>query len=211
MVSLLQVEILLTTPQINLLAPVLTTLRLLPSLSKSAEPRIICTVSAAHHRGQLDFDRFNGGSELVLDYSNNKLFFQMWVAEMQSRFLKHPEYLHITINGVNPGMVRTSIWENVKKVDSPSYRFLMWHCSVSAKQGSFAITHAATNPEFGPDPKKQNVGAPYGRGGGKYINRVWEAPAKSCCEDRAARLRVWALLNEELCLEEKGLLEVLGA
>ncbi|KAJ5717187.1 NAD(P)-binding protein [Penicillium malachiteum] len=60
------------TRQINLLAPVLTTPRLLPSITKSPEPRIICTVSAAHHMGQLDFEHFNGGPELgTLAYSNN--------------------------------------------------------------------------------------------------------------------------------------------
>ncbi|KAJ5729020.1 NAD(P)-binding protein [Penicillium malachiteum] len=89
------------THQINLLALVLITLSLLPSIAKSPEPRIICTVSAAHHMGQLDFEHFNGGPGLgTLAYSNNKLFFQMWIVEMQSRFLKHPEYLHLRFMGL---------------------------------------------------------------------------------------------------------------
>ncbi|KAB8229877.1 uncharacterized protein BDW43DRAFT_314525 [Aspergillus alliaceus] len=34
------------------------------------------------------------------EYQTNKLYWQMWVAELQSRFRKHPEYLHIIINEV---------------------------------------------------------------------------------------------------------------
>ncbi|KAJ5727846.1 NAD(P)-binding protein [Penicillium malachiteum] len=135
------------THQIKLLAPVLTTLRLLPSIAKSPEPRIICTVSAAHHMGQLDFEHFNGGPGLgTLAYSNNKLFFQMWIVEMQSRFFKHPEYLHITIHGVNPGMVLSSIWNTASNKDRPITKFLLQHCGITSKQGSFPIIHAATSP-----------------------------------------------------------------
>ncbi|KAJ5097162.1 NAD(P)-binding protein [Penicillium angulare] len=198
------------THQINLLAPVLMTLRLLPSLAKSAEPRIICTVSAALHQGQLDFENFNGGPNQVSDYNNNKLFFQMWIAEMQSRFLRCPEYLHITINGVNPGLVLTPIWRSTRDGKS-IVDFLKRWCGITPRQGSFAITYAATSPELGPDHSKQGVGAPNGRGGGRYFNRVWEAPAKHYCNDLDARLVLWAKLNEELYLKEKGLLSGLGA
>ncbi|KAJ5717188.1 hypothetical protein N7488_002834 [Penicillium malachiteum] len=134
----------------------------------------------------------------------------MWIVEMQSRFLKHPEYLHITIHGVNPGMVLSSIWNTANNKDRPMTKFLLQHCGITSRQGSFAVTHAATSPELGPDPKKQNVGSPQGRGGGKYINRVWVAPAKSYCDDAEARLRVWSKLDEELHLTQKGLLNVLG-
>jgi hypothetical protein len=116
------------------------------------------------------------------DYGNNKLYFQMWVAELQSRFLKHPEYL----------------------------KFLLRYIAITPQQGSLAITHAATSPELGPDPKKQNVGASNGRGGGKYINRIWEAPPKFYCNDLDARSRLWIKLDEELHLRDKGLLAVLG-
>lgn len=190
------------------------TLRLLPSLAHSAEPRIVCTTSCIHHLGVFDLENFNGGPEMRgNDYTNNKLYYQMWVTELQSRFLKHPEYLHITVNGVNPGFVASGIWKPKTAIEGLSTRiltYLLRYIAITPQQGSLAITHAATCPEFGPDPQKQSVGAPNGRGGGKYINRIWEAPAHSYCNDPGARSRLWVKLDEELHLQEKGLLTILG-
>jgi hypothetical protein len=143
------------------------------------------------------------------DYANNKLFFQMWIVEMQDRFLKSREYMHITINGINPGFVNSGIWNSVKS--DGFLKSIRHYFAITPQQGSIAITHVATSPEFGPDPNKQGVGAPNGRGGGKYINRIWEAPAQSYCNDRDARLRLWTKLDAELHLQEKGLLEILGS
>ena len=146
------------------------------------------------------------------DYPNNKLYFQMWVTEMQSRFLKHPEYLHITINGVNPGFVASDIWHDVSddSILERSLKLLLRYYAITPRQGSMAITHAATSPELGPDPKKQNVGSSNGQGGGKYINRIWEAPPKYECSDPDAKSKLWTKLNEELRLQEKDLLTILG-
>lgn len=130
---------------------------------------------------------------------------------MQSRFLKHPEYIHITINGVHPGFVASGIWNTVEDDVTGRYsKFLLGYIGISSQQGSLAITHAATSPECGPDPKTQGVGAPNGRGGGRYFNRIWEAPASPECHDPEARLKVWLKVDEELGLRDKGLLEVLA-
>jgi hypothetical protein len=166
-----------------------------------------------HHIGYFDLDHFNGGPDMKGNaYPNNKLYFQMWVAELQSRFLKHPEYLHITINGLHPGFVASGIWNNLDGRDGSGQGldFLLRYVAITPQQGSLAITHAATAPEFGPDPKKQGVGAGNGRGGGKYINRIWEAAPQRHCNNPDARSRLWAKLDEELHLGEKGLLNVLG-
>lgn len=127
---------------------------------------------------------------------------------MQSRLLKHPEYIHITINGVHPGFVDSGIWNTVK--DDKHLKFLLRYIGITSQQGSFAITHAATSPECGPDPKTQGIGAPNGRGGGRFLLRIWESPARPECRDPEARSKVWLKLDEELHLREKGLLEVLG-
>ncbi|KXG53211.1 Short-chain dehydrogenase/reductase SDR [Penicillium griseofulvum] len=199
--------------QINFLSHVLLTLRLLPSLARSAEPRVICTTSCYHHLGLFDLDHVNGepGSR-GNDYRNNKLYFQMWVVEMQSRLLKRPEYLHITINGVHPGFVASGIWDGLANAGgTPSgLNLLLRYVAITTQQGGLAISHAATSAEFGPDPKRQGVSAGNGRGGGKYINRIWEAPMKSHCNDPEARSRLWIKLDEELGLQEKGLLKGLG-
>ncbi|KAJ5779754.1 hypothetical protein N7457_007474 [Penicillium paradoxum] len=199
--------------QVNFLSHVLLTLRLLPSLARSAEPRVVCTTSCMHHMGTLDLEHMNEESQNArYDYRDNKLYFQMWIAELQSRLLKYPEYLHITINGVNPGFVDSGIWEGLEKAIGPSswLNLLLRWFAITSQQGSLAITHAATAPELGPNPEKQGVGAVSGRGGGKYINRIWEADPKSCCGDLNARARLWTKLDEELHLQDRGLLTVLG-
>ncbi|CAI7572382.1 unnamed protein product [Penicillium glandicola] len=199
--------------QVNFLSHVLLTLRLLPSLARSAEPRVICTTSCYHHLGVFDLDHFNGEPGMKgIDYQNNKLYFQMWVAELQSRFLKNPEYLHITINGVHPGFVASGIWDDLANAGKApgGLGFLLRYVAITTQQGGLAITNAATSLEFGPDPKKQGVGVENGRGGGKYINRIWEGPARSYCNDPEARSRLWIKLDEELGLQEKGLLTGLG-
>ncbi|KAJ5895695.1 hypothetical protein N7495_007386 [Penicillium taxi] len=198
--------------QVNFLSHVLLTLRLLPSIAKSKEPRIVCTNSCMHHVGVLDLDHMNGEPKARSsdDYTSNKLYYQMWVTEMQSRLLKHKEHLHITINGVNPGFVATNIVASIKDSDIKAIRLFMDWFAVTPQQGGLAISHAATSPTFGPDPKTQFVGVEGSLGGGKYINRIWNAPAKSSCKDVEARSKLWIKLNEELHLQEKGLLDVLG-
>lgn len=174
---------------------------------------MICTISCFHHYGIFDLEHINGGpGQKGDDYKNNKLYFQMWIAELQSRLLKHPEYLHITINGIHPGFVASGIWDGVKNAHGTPFGldFLLRYFAITPQQGGLAISHAATSPELGPDPEKQGIGAATGRGGGKYINRIWEAPPKSWCNDLDARSRLWTKLDEELHLQEKGLLAVLG-
>ncbi|KAJ5971861.1 Short-chain dehydrogenase/reductase SDR [Penicillium vulpinum] len=199
--------------QVNFLSHVLLTLRLLPSLARSAEPRVICTTSCFHHLGIFDLERFNSeeGSRGNA-YRNNKLYYQMWVVELQSRLLKNPEYLHITVNGIHPGFVASGIWDGLEDAgNAPSgLSLVLRYVAITSQQGGLAIVNAATSPEFGPDPKKQGVGAQTGRGGGKYINRIWEGPMKAYCNDSEARSRLWIKLDEELGLQEKGLLTGLG-
>ncbi|KAF7720110.1 Uncharacterized protein PECH_001225 [Penicillium ucsense] len=200
--------------QVNLLSQVLITLRLLPSLARSAEPRIVCTTSCIHHLGLFDLDHFQGGPwKRGNDYQDNKLYYQTWVTELQSRLLRHSEYKHVTVNGVNPGFVGSSIWVPVTTAaDLPTriLKLLLRFFAITPQQGSLAITHAATSPECGPHPDTQGVGAPTGRGGGRYINRIWDAPARPICYDAEARSAVWMELDKELHLRDKGLLEILG-
>ncbi|KAI1339200.1 hypothetical protein F5Y15DRAFT_423902 [Xylariaceae sp. FL0016] len=183
--------------------------------SPDNEPRIVCTSSCTHYVGCFDPDHANGEPGMKGNYyPNNKLYLLMWVIEMQSRFLKHPEYLHITINAVHPGYVNTGIWVAVDEIEilwfSRIIQYLRPYTAITPQQGSLALTHAATSPEFGPDPSKQHIGSPNGRGGGKYINRIWEASPKSCCRDPDARAKLWSKVAEELHLHEKGLLDGLG-
>lgn len=143
-------------------------------------------------------------------YRDNKLFYQMWLTELQSRLIRHPSYKGVTVNGVNPGFVSSSIWTPVSKEGGRVLQFLLSYVAITPQQGSLSITYAATSPEFGPDPKTQGIGEPNGRGGGKYINRIWEAPPKRHCTDAEQRSQVWIKVAERLNLADKGLLDVLG-
>lgn len=81
---------------------------------------------------------------------------------------------------------------------------------ISPQQGSLALLHVATSLDAGPDPRAQGVGKEGGGGGGRYFNRIWEDEAMPHCRDADCRSRVWRKVNDELGLEEKGLLNVLG-
>ena len=204
--------------QINFLSQVLVTMRLLPSIAKAPEPRIICTTSCFHFFGEFPLDNFNGENpkQPLTDgghfYKNNKLWFQAWLTELQHRLLQHPQYRKITVHGIHPGFVNSGIWtwNNNQALIEFFLKSLAYFFAINPQQGSLAIVHAATSVEAGPDPKVQGVGQEGGKGGGKYWNRVWEEEPMPHTRDRDCRLRVWRKVNDELQLEQKGLLDVLG-
>jgi len=202
----------------NFLSHVLLTLRLLPSIAKAPAPRIVCTTSCFHYPGVFDLTNFNGekpgtsGIDGVQFYMNNKLFFQTWLTELQHRLLQHEEYRHITVNGIHPGYVNSGIWNlnTAQPWKEGLLKVLAWFLAITPQQGSLAILHAATSEECGPDPATQGVQLEGGKGGGRYFNRIWEEEPMPHTKDVDCRLRVWRKVNDELALEEKGLLNVLG-
>ncbi|KJX95935.1 hypothetical protein TI39_contig853g00002 [Zymoseptoria brevis] len=193
--------------QVNFLAHVLLTLSLLPSLAKTKDPRIVCTTSCFHYLGKYNIANFNGGPRMggldgVQYYQNNKLYFQIWLTELQHRLDTHPEYAHITINGVHPGYVNSGIWKLtgeglVHTIKQFAVNVAASYIGIDTQQGSMCITNAATNEECW-------------RKGGRYFNRVYETESMPHCRDRDARLRVWRKVDEELKLRDKGLLDVVG-
>jgi NAD(P)-dependent dehydrogenase (short-subunit alcohol dehydrogenase family) len=207
--------------QVNFLAHVLLTLRLLPSLAKAPAPRVVCTTSCFHFLGTFNLANCNGelgktGGRGAGFYQNNKLWFQVWLAELQRRLLQHNEYKHITVNGVHPGYVNSGIWNlNFKAGWSTQVRGgvakLMAYClGIDEQQGSLAILNAATSLEAGPDPEVQGVGENGGLGGGRFFSRIRDVTPMPHTKDPDCRQRVWRKVNEELKLEQKGLLDVLG-
>lgn len=204
--------------QVNFLSHVLLTLSLLPALAKAPEPRIVCTTSCFHFLGKYDISNFNGGKGLgriggVQYYQNNKLYFQIWLTELQHRLLQHEQYKHITVNGSHPGYVNSGIW-NIAGSGGWWKSYFMkcfaWMLGIDPQQGSMGMIYVATAPECGPDPKTQGVGTSEGKGGGRYFSRIQELEAMPHCRDRDARLRVWRKVNDELKLKDKGLLDVVG-
>lgn len=81
---------------------------------------------------------------------------------------------------------------------------------ITPVQGSMCILNAATSLDAGPDPKTQGVGVEGGKGGGRYFNRIWEDEPMPHTRDPDCRMRVWRKVNDELGLQEKGLLDIVG-
>jgi NAD(P)-dependent dehydrogenase (short-subunit alcohol dehydrogenase family) len=207
--------------QVNFLAHVLLTLRLLPSLAKAPAPRVVCTTSCFHFLGAFNLANCNGelgetGVKVVGFYQNNKLWFQVWLTELQRRLLQHDEYKHITVNGVHPGYVNSGIWNLnyeagwLTQARSGVFKLMAYFLGIDEQQGSLAILNAATGLEAGPDPEVQGVGEKGGLGGGRYFSRITEETPMPHTKDPDCRQRVWRKVNEELKLEEEGLLDVLG-
>jgi hypothetical protein len=146
-------------------------------------------------------------------YQNNKLWFQVWLTELQRRLLQHNEY---TVNGVHPGYVNSGIWNlNYKagwltQIRSGVVKLMAYFLGIDEQQGSLAILNAATGLEAGPDPEVQGVGEKGGLGGGRYFSRITDTTPMPHTKDPDCRQRVWRKVNEELKLEEKSLLDVLG-
>lgn len=195
----------------------LLTLTILPSIAKAKTPRIVCTTSCFHFYGKYDLRNFNAemgdpGHDGVQYYQNNKLWYQTWLTELQHRLLLIPEYKHITVNGVHPGYVNSGIW-NMNKPSPWKQWFLQGlagFLGITPQQGSLCILHAATALDCGPDPKTQGVGIEGGKGGGRYFNRTEEDEPMPHTKDPDFRMRVWRKCNDELGLQEKGLLNVVG-
>lgn len=190
---------------------------LLPSLAKATAPRVICTTSCFHYLGEFEIANFNGvpdgsGSEGVQYYKNNKLYFQIWLNELQRRLLQHDNFKHITVNGFHPGYVASGIWRVQRQF---WLRWLLvWVLSlfaslfgINSKQGSMALVFLATAPQTGPQAssKEKVVG-----NGGRYFNRIWEEEGMPHAKDPDIRGRVWRKVAQELELERRGLLDVLG-
>jgi NAD(P)-dependent dehydrogenase (short-subunit alcohol dehydrogenase family) len=206
--------------QINFISHVLLTLHLLPAVAKAEMPRITCTVSSMHYNGEFNVMNFNGelnrpGRDGVQFYSNNKLWFQTWLTELQRRLLQHKQYKHITINGVHPGFVNSEIWNlTFESWSAPLkiafYKTLAYLFAIDSQQGSLCILHGATAIDAGPNPQVQGVGVPGGRGGGQFYARTSAMEPMPHAKDPDCRNRVWRKVNDELKLQEKGLLDVLG-
>jgi len=186
--------------QVNFISHVLLTLTTLPSLAKAQSPRIVCTTSCMQYFGTFDLSNANAG---INSYSHNKLYFQTWLTELQSRMANSSKYRHISITGVHPGFVKTNIWvspqqklseEKKKSWVEKVLRFLLDWYAIDSQQGSLAITSAAT--------------AEGGAGG--YRNRIWEAVPMPQTRSLNCRRKVWEFVNEELKLGDKGLLRELG-
>jgi NAD(P)-dependent dehydrogenase (short-subunit alcohol dehydrogenase family) len=189
--------------QINFISHVLLTLILLPSLAKAPAPRILCTTSNMQYLGVFDLEgNANRGGETA--YPNNKLYFQTWLTELQTRLAKNDKYKHIVVHGVHPGYVMTNIWnpQTTSWGEWLLQKLLPW-AGITAQQGSLCIINGASNPALAlenlkPDPRDGIVGA-------KFMNRIWECVPMPQTRHPECRKLVWDFVDKELELDQKGL------
>ncbi|KAI1855929.1 hypothetical protein JX265_012012 [Neoarthrinium moseri] len=191
--------------QVNFLSHTLLTLSVLPSIAKAPSPRIVCTTSCLHYLGVYNLSNANTGVDA---YANNKLYFQIWLTELQVRLLQHPDYAHIVVHGVHPGYVNSGIWARAQGLSLAAFmsdpifwisKILVAWVGIDPHQGALAIYNAATSHECG----MQSDGADEFRGGAKYFNLTSENEPSPYTRDAASRKDVWEFIVGELGLGKK--------
>ncbi len=179
----------------NYLGHFALTARLLPSLRRAEQPRVVSVSSLAHHRGRIDFDDLQ--AERRYDpwraYSQSKLAMLLFAVELQRR--SDAAGWGLTSVAAHPGLARTEIIRNV--VQGPGGRlreamiqFGMTLVAQSSAQGALPLLYAATAPGvqpggyYGPDGFREAKGSP--------------APAKTAAEGRdlAAASRLWDVSDQ---------------
>jgi hypothetical protein len=158
------------------------------------------------YHGIFDLSNANNTAE-PRSYSHNKLYFQTWLTELQSRLSSTRNLNHIAIHGVHPGYVNTGIWTPLQKAAEAKPSTLLDRLlnritsvfAVDPQQGSLAIVRAATAKECA-------VAKRGGEGGGRYFNRIWPAEPMPQTTSPVCRLQIWDFVDRELHLKEKGLL-----
>ncbi len=95
---------------VNHLAYFLLTYELLGALNKSSDARIICVGSDSHFHGKINFEDLSLGEKYhgIKAYAQSKLANTLFVYEL-NRQLKMRGIDHISINCVQPGLVKTDI------------------------------------------------------------------------------------------------------
>ena len=170
-----------TTFATNHLAYFLLTQRLLPLLERGGTPerkaRIVNVASAAHLRGQLDFDdlqreRGSYGGPMA-QYSASKLMNIMFTYELARRLAGK----HVTANCLHPGVVATGFGRN----DEGWLKSLIRIGSVffiSPEKGAETSIYLATSEDV------EGVS-------GKYFDKCRPRHSSRASYDEAAQRRLW--------------------
>ena len=159
--------------------------------------------------GTFDFSNANSTAD-PRSYSHNKLYFQTFLTELQSRLSGTTTLSHVAVQGIHPGYVNTGIWTPLQAAqDAEPMPFadrlanmLVRLFGVDPQQGSLAIVRAATAKECA-------VAQRGGEGGGRYFNRIWAAEPMPYTTNPKCRQELWDFVEGELQLKGKGLLDVL--
>lgn len=170
---------------INHLSPFLLTHLLLPSLQKSQDPRIINLSSDSHFQGKIHFKDVNLRNNYhgLRAYAQSKLANVLFTFEFDRR--KGLPYEHVSINAVQPGLVKTDI--GLK--NTVSFHGLMWKIrrltGVSPAKGAATSIYLASSEEV--------LGE-----SGKYWENSRTKPASKNAYNKEDAKRLWEM-SMEMC------------
>jgi len=169
---------------VNHMAYFQLTHELLGALSKSTEARVVCVGSDSHFHGKMHFDDLSLGKKYngLAAYAQSKLANALFVYELDRR-LKKMKLDNISINCVQPGLVKTDI--GLKH--TISLHGIIWRLrrmgGVSPAEGAATSIYLATSQEV------QGIS-------GKYWDKCKQKPSSPKSYDEADAIRLW-----DMCLE----------
>jgi retinol dehydrogenase 14 len=180
-----QVELHLAT---NYLGHFLLTTMLLGPIARSGEGRIVNLTSVLHAFGRIRLPdwAFSRWYHLVPAYAQSKLAVVLFTRELARR----ARHLPLTVNCIDPGLVRTDIWRGAGPIQQLFARPLQW-VAQEPEKGASAIASLALEPAF-----KSSTGQYFARTREKRLSRRGRDP-------RAAQ-KLWDRSCEWLTSEERG-------
>ena len=155
----------------NYLGHFALTARLLPSLRRARQPRVVSVSSIAHRRGRIDFGDLQAKRHYGpwRAYNQSKLAMLLFAAELQRR--SDAAGWNLTSVAAHPGVARSDLTRSVfqgrgGRVKEAVSQVVMTLIAQSAAQGALPILYAATVPDvqpggyYGPDGFIELKGSP---------------------------------------------------
>jgi NAD(P)-dependent dehydrogenase (short-subunit alcohol dehydrogenase family) len=169
---------------LNQLSYFLLTHLLLDKLEENAPSRIICTSSGAHRKAGINLKNVNNSGLISIwtSYGQSKLANIMFVYALARRL----EGTGVTVNSLNPGLVRTNIGRgNGKIMDFIIAKVV--NRGIPVEEGSETPTYLISSDEV------EGVS-------GKYFDKKVAVESKSISNDIEAQEKLW-----EICKELTGI------
>lgn len=171
------------TIALNVLAPYLLSVLLLPALEKSPEGRIVNMGSAAHsHFAKADLTDIEMNNKYTsnLAYGNAKLYFMMVSQVMADKLLIQ----NITLNMLHPGAVASNALEPIKKKTffGPMLFSILKLLMKTPEQGADTMVYLATSDEIRDTSGKYFINRKPARVNEKYISEETKRMVWSYCE-----------------------------
>jgi NAD(P)-dependent dehydrogenase (short-subunit alcohol dehydrogenase family) len=172
---------------VNHLAYFLVTHDLLPGLIRSKDARVICVSSDSHFQGKMHFDDLSLGKKYhgLKAYAQSKLANVLFTYEFD-RKCKEKGISNITINSVQPGLVKTDIGMK----HTVTLHGLVWRLrrmgGVSPAEGAKTSIYLASSDEV-----KQKSGM--------YWDKCKPKPSSKVSYNEADASQLWDI-SQKLCL-----------